>query len=124
MTSLSRALVVIVAVVSAPLLNATPAQAQNFAIAGQVGTTGLGAGVVFGVAPKINVRAMYGVVPGDPSVTVEAVDFGLDLPSFLLTTVDLIRDRSTIASSEPSHWRASSRTWESGSATPSGEGSA
>ena len=89
MASLSRALMVIVVVVSAPLLHAAPAQAQNFAIAGQVGTTGLGGRVVFGVAPKVNIRAMYGVVPGDPSVMVEAVDFGLDLPSFLLTTVDL-----------------------------------
>jgi len=89
MATLSRALVVIVAVASVPLLHAAPAGAQNFAIAGHVGTSCLGCGVVFGVAPKINGRAMFGVVPGDPSVTIEGVDFGLDLPPFLLTTVDL-----------------------------------
>lgn len=89
MANLSRALVVILTVASAPLLNAAPVQAQNFAIAGQVGTTGLGGGAVFGVAPKVNVRAMFGVVPGDPSVDIDDINFALGLPSFLLTTVDL-----------------------------------
>lgn len=89
MASLSRALVVIFTVVSAPLLYAAPAQAQNFAIAGQVGTTGLGGGVILGVAPRINLRTMFGVVPGDPSVNIDDIDFALGLPSFLLTTVDL-----------------------------------
>lgn len=89
MASLSRALVAIVALVSAALLNATPVQAQGFAISGQVGTTGVGGGVVLGVTSRINVRAMYGVVPGNPSVDVELVNFDLDFPSFLLTTVDL-----------------------------------
>ncbi len=89
MSSLSRALVAIVAVVPVLIVNAGSAQAQDFAVAAQVGTTGLGGGAVIGVLPKVNVRAMYGIVPGDPSVEVELVNFGLDLPSFLLTTVDL-----------------------------------
>ena len=89
MANLSRALVAIVALSSTPLLNATPAQAQGFAIAGQVGTTGLGGGVVVGVMPKINIRAMYGIVPSGLSVEVDLVNFELDFPSFLLTTVDL-----------------------------------
>ena len=89
MASLSRALVVIVAVVSAPLLNAVPGQAQGLAIAGQVGTTGIGGGVIFGVAPKVNFRAMFSAVPGDPSFTIDDIDFELSLPSFLLTTADL-----------------------------------
>ena len=87
--SLSRALVVIVALVSAPLLNAAAVQAQDFAIAAHVGTTGLGGGVVVGVGPKINLRAMYGVSPGNPSFDVDGINFALDLPSFMLTTVDL-----------------------------------
>ena len=89
MTSLSRTLVAIVALSSAPLLSAAPAQAQDFAIAGQVGTTGLGGGVVVGLMPKINIRAMYGIVPSGLSVEVDLVDFELDFPPFLLTTVDL-----------------------------------
>ena len=89
MASLSRALVAIVALSSVPLLNAPAARAQNFAIAGQVGTAGLGGGVVVGVMPKLNIRAMYGIVPSGLSVNVEGVDFELDFPSFLLTTADL-----------------------------------
>ena len=89
MASLSRTLVAIVVLSSAPLLNAAPAQAQDFAIAGQVGTTGLGGGVVVGVTSKINIRAMYGIVPGSPSVEIELVNFALDFPSFMLATVDL-----------------------------------
>lgn len=88
MTSLFRALMAIVVAISAPLLHATPVQAQGFAIAGQVGTSGVGGGVVLGVLPRINVRAMYGVVPGDPSFNIDDIDFALVLPSFLLTTVD------------------------------------
>ena len=79
----------IVAVVSTLLVNAGSAQAQNFAIAAQAGTTGLGGGVVVGVAPRINVRAMFGYVPGDPSVEIELIDFALGIPSLMLTTVDL-----------------------------------
>ena len=89
MASLSRTLVAIVALSSAPLLNAAPARAQDFAIAGQVGTTGLGGGVVVGLMPKINIRAMYGIVPSGLSVEVDLVNFELDFPSFLLMTVDL-----------------------------------
>ena len=89
MASLSRTLLVIVAVVSAPLLNAAPGQAQDFAIVGQAGTTGLGGGVVVGLASKLNVRAMYGGFPGEPSLNIDDVDFSLGLPSFWLATVDL-----------------------------------
>ena len=89
MASLSRALVAIIALLSGPLLHAAPVQAQNFAIAAGVGTLGLGGGVVLGLTSKINVRAMYGIVPGSPSIDVELVNFALDPPSFLLTTVDL-----------------------------------
>ena len=88
MVNLSRALVALVILVSAPLLKAAPVQAQKFAIAGQVGTTGVGGGVVFGIAPKINLRSMFGVIPSSPTVNIEDIDFALDLPSFLLTTVD------------------------------------
>lgn len=89
MASLTRALVAIVIVVSAPLLDAAPVKAQNFAIAGQVGTTGVGGGVILGVLPKINLRAMYGIVPGDPSVEIALINFDLDLPPFILATVDV-----------------------------------
>ncbi len=89
MVRLPRALVALVILVSAPLLRAAPVQAQKFAIAGQVGTTGVGGGVVIGIAPKINLRSMFGVIPSSPTVTIEDINFALDLPSFLLTTVDL-----------------------------------
>lgn len=89
MSSLSRALVAIFVVVPILLVNAGSARAQNFAIAAQAGTTGLGGGVIIGLAPRINLRSMFGVLPSTPSITVEDIDFSTDLPSFLLTTLDL-----------------------------------
>ena len=89
MSSLSRALVAIVFVVSASFAGTAPVQAQGFAIAAQAGTTGAGGGVVLGLTSRLNVRAMYGIIPTDPSVTIDDIDFELGLPSFLLTTVDL-----------------------------------
>jgi hypothetical protein len=88
MASLSRALGAIV-LLSASLLNVAPARAQDVAIAAKVGTTGLGGGVVVGLTSKINVRSMYGFVPGDPSFNIDDIDFAIGLPSFWLTTVDL-----------------------------------
>ena len=88
MTSLSRALVATVVIVSAALFDAAPARGQGLAISAQAGTTGLGGGVVVGLTSRLNLRAMYGIVPGDPSITIDEVSFGLDLPSFLLATVD------------------------------------
>lgn len=89
MVSLSRALVVLVVLTSASLLGPAPIQAQRFAVAGQVGTTGLGGGVVIGLVPRINLRSMFGVIPIDRTVNIEDIDFVPDFPSFLLTTLDL-----------------------------------
>ena len=88
MSRLSLALVAIFSVVPAHLVNTGSAQAQKFAIAAQIGTTGLGGGVVIGVAPRINFRSMFGFLPTNPTVNIEDIDFATDLPSFLLTTVD------------------------------------
>ena len=89
MSRLSLALVAIFVVVPALLVNTGSAEAQKFAITGQIGTTGLGGGVVIGVAPRINFRSMFGFFPTSPTVDIEDIDFATDLPSFLLTTVDL-----------------------------------
>jgi len=89
MSSLSRALGAIVFAVSASFAGTTPVQAQGFAVAAQAGTTGVGGGVVLGLTSRLNVRAVYGFIPGDPPFTIDDIDFSLSLPSFLLTTVDL-----------------------------------
>ena len=89
MVNVSRALLALVVLTSIPLLKAPPVQAQRFAIAGQVGTTGLGGGVVIGIVPKVNLRSMFGVIPTSPTVKIEGIDFMTEFPSFLLTTVDL-----------------------------------
>ena len=89
MANLSRALVAIVVVVSASFVSTTPVRAQNLAIAVEAGTTGLGGGVVVGLTPKINARTMFGVIPTEPSTDIDGIDFTLELPSFLLTTLDL-----------------------------------
>ena len=70
------------------LLAPTPGQAQGFAVSGHAGTIGVGGGVVIGIAPKLNVRGMFGFIPGEPTIAVEEIDFALDLPTFILATVD------------------------------------
>jgi hypothetical protein len=89
MASLSRALVVIVLVVSASFVSIAPVRVQDFAIAAQAGTTGLGGGVVLSLTPRVNIRTMFGVIPTEPPADIDGIDFTLELPSFLLTTVDL-----------------------------------
>ncbi len=61
---------------------------QGFAVAGIAGTTGLGGSVILGLAPKLNFRTSIGVIPGDPSIDVDGVDFGLEIPTFILSTLD------------------------------------
>lgn len=89
MTRPFSALVAIVGATSLLLLNAGSAQGQRYAIAGQIGSTGLGGGVVLGIVPRINLRSMYGVMPVSPTAKIEGIDFTPDLPSFWLTTLDL-----------------------------------
>ncbi len=71
------------------ILAPAPALAQGFAVFGQAGTTGLGGGIAIGLVPRLNVRGQFGLVPGDPEIDAEDVDWALDLPTFFLGTVDL-----------------------------------
>ena len=70
------------------ILAPAPAQAQGFAISAHAGTIGVGSGVIIGVAPKLNIRGMFGLIPGDRSINVDDIDFALDVPTFILATVD------------------------------------
>jgi hypothetical protein len=63
--------------------------AQGFAIAGQAGTMGVGGSVILGVAPKVNFRGTFGYIPGDVTLNVDNIDFGLEFPTFMRATVDL-----------------------------------
>ena len=76
------------AVVAFLILAPAPGQAQGFAISGPAGTTGVGGGVIIGVAPKLNLRGMFGLIPGDHSINVDDIDFALDIPTMILATVD------------------------------------
>ena len=78
----------IAAAVAVFLLAPVPGQAQGFAVSGHAGTIGVGGGVIIGVAPSLNLRGMFGFMPGDPSVEAEDIDFALDLSTFVLATVD------------------------------------
>ena len=79
----------LIAALAAVLLFApASAMAQGFAVSGHAGTIGVGGGLIVGVTPKLNLRGMFGFIPGEPTITAEDVDFALDLPSFFLTTVD------------------------------------
>ncbi len=70
------------------ILTPVPAQAQGFAISGHIGSTGLGGGVIIGVAPELNLRGMVGLIPGDPAIEVADIDWALDLPTFTLLLAD------------------------------------
>lgn len=61
---------------------------QGFSIAGIAGTTGIGGSVILGLAPKINFRTSVGVIPGNPSINVDGVDYDLDTPTLILSTLD------------------------------------
>lgn len=78
----------VVVAVAFLILAPAPAHAQGFAISAHAGTIGVGGGVILGVAPKLNLRVMFGSIPGDPEVEIEGVDWAFDLPTFILTTVD------------------------------------
>lgn len=67
----------------------TAIRAQGFAVAGQAGTMGVGGAVVIGVSPKVNLRGTFGYIPGDFEINIDDIDFALELPTFLLATVDL-----------------------------------
>jgi hypothetical protein len=64
------------------------ASAQQFAVAGHAGTLGLGVSGIVGLTPRVNVRATLGLIPTEPDFTVDDVDFTVDFPAFLRTTVD------------------------------------
>ena len=84
--SVSWALIILTA---SMILSPLRARAQGFAISGHVGTTGVGGGIVLGLAPKLNVRALYGFVPTKPEITIEDIDFAVDIPSFTVVVFDL-----------------------------------
>jgi len=62
--------------------------AQNFAVAAQAGSMGLGGSVIYGVNSNVNVRGTVGIMPAQPDFTVDEVDFSSDLPAFMRATVD------------------------------------
>lgn len=66
----------------------TSVNAQGFAVSGQVGTTGLGGGVIIGINQKFNLRGMFGLFPGEAGLKVNNIDFTITAPEFFLTTVD------------------------------------
>jgi hypothetical protein len=74
----------LIALLAAP----ASALAQDAAVVAHVGTQGLGAGVVFGLTPTINARASFGVIPLEPTLTVDEVDFTADFPTFIRATLD------------------------------------
>jgi len=49
---------------------------------------GLGGSVIVGVMPSLNVRGSFGLIPLEPDLTVDDVDFTVDFPSFIKATVD------------------------------------
>jgi hypothetical protein len=77
-------LLLLIALLAAP----ASALAQDAAVVAHVGTQGLGAGVVFGLTPTINARGSFGVIPLEPTLTVDEVDFTADFPTFIRATLD------------------------------------
>jgi hypothetical protein len=77
-------LLLLIALLAAP----ASALAQDAAVVAHAGTQGLGAGVVFGLTPTINARGSFGVLPLEPTLTVDEVDFTADFPTFIRATLD------------------------------------
>jgi hypothetical protein len=62
--------------------------AQQFAVAAQGGTMGLGGSVIVGLTSNLNVRGTAGLIPTEPTFTVDDVDFTADLPAFMRATLE------------------------------------
>ncbi len=54
--------------------------AQGFAIAGRVGTLGLGAEAAVGLSPKLALRGGLGLMPLEPTATIDDIEFTVGLP--------------------------------------------
>jgi len=54
--------------------------AQGLALAGRAGTLGLGAEAAVGLGERLALRGGVGLLPFEPSVTIEDIDFTLSLP--------------------------------------------
>jgi len=50
---------------------------------------GVGGSLIIGVAPKVNIRASFGYIPFDTDLSVDDIDFSLDIPTFFRATLDL-----------------------------------
>jgi len=59
--------------------------AQGFGIAGRAGTLGLGAEVALGLSDKFVIRGGLGLMPFEPSATIDDIDFTLTLPEKWIT---------------------------------------
>lgn len=64
------------------------AEAQQVAVAGQLGTTGLGASVAYSVVPRLNVRGAVGFIPFEAEFGVHDVDFDMEFPTVLRAVAD------------------------------------
>jgi hypothetical protein len=64
------------------------APAQDVAVVAHAGTQGLGGGIIFGLTPTINARGTFGVIPTEPTFTVDEVDFAGDFPTLIRATLD------------------------------------
>ena len=64
------------------------AHAQGMAVAGHVGSLGLGGSAIVSLTPKVNLRGTVGLVPLEPEFTADEVDFTVDFPVFMRATVD------------------------------------
>ena len=69
-------------VLAAAALTVGPAalSAQGFAIAGRVGSLGLGAEAALGLSPMLAVRGGLGLMPLEPTATIDDIEFTVGLP--------------------------------------------
>ncbi len=56
--------------------------AQGFAIAGHVGTVGLGGSAILGLSPQVNLRGTVGYSPNDFSLEIADIDWFFSAPTF------------------------------------------
>lgn len=72
----------------AALLGPAAVSAQSFAVGAHAGSLGLGGSVAVGVMPNLNLRGSFGVIPIEPDLSADDIDFTVDFPSFIKATAD------------------------------------
>ena len=75
--------------VAALIASPTSARAQELAILGQVGTTGVGGGAVISLTDRVHLRGTVGFAPLEVNLNISDIDFTIEPPTSFRAMIDL-----------------------------------